>query len=121
MHILSALKNTNWQAPSFAYILAGRFVVFENSKTTCPSNSGSIGVTFTTIPHLAYVLLPTQMMRISRGTLNVSIVFASAKLFGGKIKHSLSEIVFETKFSLEKFFGIFQQMERSCYFLYSSP
>ena len=34
-------------------IFAGKFVVLENSRVTCPSHSGSKGVTLTMIPHLA--------------------------------------------------------------------
>ena len=46
-------KNKNWHAPSLAYIFAGKGLVFENSKVTCPSHSGSSGVTVTIIPQRA--------------------------------------------------------------------
>ena len=62
-------------------------MVFENSKVTCPSQPGSKGVTFTIIPHLAYVDLPRQIVRTSRGILKYSMVLAKAKEFGG-ITHS---------------------------------
>ena len=61
--------------------------MLENSKVTCPSHSGSRGVTFTMIPHLAYVDLPRQIVRTSLGILKYSIVLAKAKEFGG-ITHS---------------------------------
>ena len=62
-------------------------MVFENSNVTCPSHSGSRGVTFTIIPHLAYVDLPKQSVRTERGILKYSTVLARAKEFGG-IMHS---------------------------------
>ena len=37
--------------------------MFENSNVTCPSHPGSNGVTFTIIPHLAYVDLPKQITK----------------------------------------------------------
>ena len=43
----------NCATPSFAYIFAGKGVVFENSSVTYPSQPGSKGVTLTIIPHLA--------------------------------------------------------------------
>ena len=132
MQTLSALKNTNWHAPSLAYSFTGKFVVLENSKTTWPLNSGSIGVTFTIIPQRAYVLFPTQITIISFGILNVSTVLAKAKLFGGKTTYSFSFTVFVTKLSFEKFLGsiillfifvkifwqVFQQMVVSFHFCY---
>src|SRR6266852_3429877 len=58
-------------------------VVLENSSVTCPSHSGSKGVTFTIIPHLAYVLFPRQIVKTLRGMRKNSTVLASAKEFGG--------------------------------------
>ena len=92
--------NTNCATPSFAYILAGKGVVFENSRVTCPSHPGSSGVTLTIIPHLAYVDLPRQMTKTFSGILKYSIVLASANEFGGII-HSLA--FFVTKLSFENF------------------
>ena len=43
-------KNKNWQAPSLAYIFAGKGLVLENSRVTCPSHYGSSGVTLTMMP-----------------------------------------------------------------------
>ena len=81
---------------------AGNGVVLENSRVTWPSQPGSRGVTFTIIPHLAYVDLPKQITKISLGILKYSTVLASAKEFGG-ITHSLPTL--ETKLFLLKFFG----------------
>src|SRR5450432_2174613 len=64
---------------------AGSGVVLEISRVTKPSHSGSKGVTFTIIPHLAYVLLPTQIVSTSRGILKYSTDRASANEFGGTI------------------------------------
>src|SRR5271156_2040251 len=62
---------------------AGSGVVFEISRVTNPSHSGSKGVTLTMMPHRAYVDLPTQMVSTSRGILKYSTERASAKEFGG--------------------------------------
>src|SRR5512140_2391646 len=67
---------------------AGRGVVLEISRVTKPSHSGSNGVTFTMMPQRAYVLLPTQMVRMSRGILKYSIDRAKANEFGGTMAHS---------------------------------
>src|SRR6202046_5974403 len=64
---------------------AGSGVVFEISRVTNPSHSGSNGVTFTIIPQRAEVLLPTQMVSTSRGILKYSTDRASANEFGGTI------------------------------------
>ena len=77
-------------------------MVLENSKVTWPSQPGSKGVTFTIIPHLAYVDFPRQITRTSFGILKYSTVLAKAKEFGG-IMHS--DPVFETKLEALKFFG----------------
>ena len=61
--------------------------MFENSNVTCPSHSGSRGVTFTMMPHLAYVDLPRHSVNTERGILKYSTVLARAKEFGG-IMHS---------------------------------
>src|SRR5690606_8419161 len=66
----------------------GRGVVFENSRVTCPSHSGSRGVTFTMIPHLAYVDFPTHITRVFLGIRKYSTVLAKAKLFGGIVHTS---------------------------------
>src|ERR1041385_1818737 len=62
---------------------AGSGVVLEISRVTKPSHSGSNGVTFTMIPQRAYVDLPTQMVRTSRGILKYSTERARAKELGG--------------------------------------
>src|SRR5215217_5979056 len=49
----SLWKNSTCAMPSRAYILAGSGVVLEISIVTCPSHSGSKGVTFTMMPHRA--------------------------------------------------------------------
>src|SRR5882724_4566115 len=67
---------------------AGSGVVFEISKVTKPSHSGSKGVTFTMMPQRAYVDLPTQMVSTSRGILKYSTERAKAKEFGGTMQHS---------------------------------
>ena len=92
----------NCAIPSLAYILAGNGVVFENSRVTCPSQPGSKGVTFTIIPHLAYVDFPKQITRTFSGILKYSTVRARANEFGGII-HSLPILV--TKLSFLKTFG----------------
>src|SRR5689334_14256201 len=68
---------------------AGSGVVFENSSVTCPSHSGSSGVTFTMMPQRAYVDLPRQTTSTSRGILKYSTVRASAKELGGMM-HSFA-------------------------------
>src|ERR1700722_13463190 len=67
---------------------AGSGVVLEISSVTKPSHSGSKGVTFTIMPQRAYVDLPTQMVRTSRGILKYSTERASAKEFGGTMQTS---------------------------------
>src|SRR5882672_7074404 len=67
---------------------AGSVVVFENSSVTCPSHSGSSGVTFTMMPHRAYVDLPTQIVSTWRGIRKYSTVRASANEFGGMMHTS---------------------------------
>src|SRR5215467_2097757 len=62
---------------------AGSGVLLEISSVTKPSHSGSNGVTLTMMPQRAYVDLPTQMVRISRGILKYSTERASAKELGG--------------------------------------
>src|SRR6202451_472776 len=68
---------------------AGSGVVFEISSVTKPSHSGSNGVTFTMMPQRAYVLLPTQMVRISRGILKYSTERARANELGGTMQISV--------------------------------
>src|SRR5205823_11341655 len=67
---------------------AGSGVVLEISSVTVPSHSGSNGVTFTMIPQRAYVDLPRQIVRMSRGMRKYSIVRASANEFGGTMQAS---------------------------------
>src|SRR5687767_15811475 len=65
---------------------AGSGVVFENSKVTCPSHSGSSGVTLTMMPQRAYVDLPRQIVNTLRGIRKYSTVRASANEFGGMMQ-----------------------------------
>src|ERR1700761_6783875 len=81
---------------------AGNGVVFEISRVTKPSHSGSNGVTLTIMPQRAYVLLPTQIVRTSRGMRKYSTERARAKLFGGTMILSAST---ETKERSSKFLG----------------
>src|ERR1700712_2768490 len=74
---------------------AGSGVVFEISSVTKPSHSGSKGVTLTIIPQRAYVDLPTQIVRTSRGILKYSIDRASANEFGGTITLSATTVTKE--------------------------
>src|SRR6202162_2962954 len=67
---------------------AGSGVVLLISRVTKPSHSGSNGVTFTMIPHRAYVDLPTQMVSTSRGILKYSTERARANELGGTMAHS---------------------------------
>src|SRR5271169_5273667 len=67
---------------------AGNGVVFEISRVTKPSHSGSNGVTLTMMPQRAYVDLPTQMVSTSRGILKYSTERASANEFGGMMATS---------------------------------
>ena len=67
-------------------------MVFENSNVTCPSHSGSRGVTLTMIPHLAYVDFPRHIVKTFLGILKYSIVLAKANEFGG-ITH-ISDSIF---------------------------
>src|SRR4029079_8053051 len=80
----------------------GSVVVFENSSVTCPSHSGSSGVTFTMIPQRAYVDLPTQIVSTSRGIRKYYTVRASANEFGESMQtsHDIS-----TKLDSSNFFG----------------
>src|SRR3954465_4696110 len=68
---------------------AGRGVVFEISRVTKPSHSGSKGVTFTMMPQRAYVDFPTQMVRMSRGILKYSTDRAKANELGGTMATSV--------------------------------
>src|ERR1017187_3294915 len=81
---------------------AGSGVVFEISRVTKPSHSGSNGVTLTMIPQRAYVLLPTQMVRISRGILKYSTERANANEFGRTMQISVRTV---TKDFSSKFLG----------------
>ena len=74
--------------------------MFENSRVTWPSHSGSRGVTFTIIPHLAYVDLPKHIVKTFLGILKYSTVLASTNEFGGMIH---SEMFLVTKFVGLKF------------------
>src|SRR6266571_1331214 len=67
---------------------AGSGVVLLISSVTYPSHSGSNGVTFTMIPHRAYVLLPTQIVRQLRGMRKYSTELARTKEFGGTMQMS---------------------------------
>src|ERR1700751_4855462 len=71
---------------------AGRGVVLEISRVTKPSHSGSKGVTFTMMPQRAYVDLPTQMVRMSRGIRKYSTERARAKEFGGTMATSVRTV-----------------------------
>ena len=77
-------------------------MVLENSRVTCPSHSGSNGVTFTIIPHLAYVDLPRHRVKTERGILKYSIVLANANEFGGMMHSSATT---STKLLLSNDFG----------------
>src|SRR4026208_1405528 len=67
---------------------AGSGVVLENSSVTCPSHSGSSGVTLTMMPQRAYVDLPRQMVSTLRGMRKYSTVRARANEFGGMMHTS---------------------------------
>src|SRR5947209_20354190 len=71
---------------------AGSGVVFEISRVTNPSHSGSNGVTFTMMPQRAYVLLPTQMVSTLRGILKYSTERASANELGGTMQMSVCTV-----------------------------
>ena len=53
------------------------------SRVRKPSQVGSRGVTFTIMPHLAYVDFPTHSTKMLRGIRKYSSVRASANEFGG--------------------------------------
>jgi len=74
--------------------------VLEISNVTCPSHSGSNGVTLTIIPHLAYVDLPKQIVRTLRGILKYSTLLASAKLLAGTIQTSPLKLTNESSSNL---------------------
>src|SRR6478735_7322199 len=81
---------------------AGSGVVFENSRVTWPSHSGSSGVTLTMMPQRAYVDLPRHTTSVERGMRKYSTVRASAKEFGGMMQTSA---VTSTKLFSSKAFG----------------
>src|SRR6201991_3951561 len=81
---------------------AGSGVVFENSSVTCPSHSGSNGVTLTMMPQRAYVDLPRHTVSTLRGMRKYSTVRASANEFGGMMQ--TSPLKSTNDFS-SKFFG----------------
>src|ERR1700683_5380462 len=81
---------------------AGSGVVLEIARVTKPCHSGSKGVTLTMMPQRAYVLLPTQMVRMSRGILKYSTERASAKELGGTMQISVRMV---TKDFSSKFLG----------------
>src|SRR3981189_390888 len=68
---------------------AGSGVVLLISSVTNPSHSGSNGVTFTIIPHRAYVDFPTQIVSTFRGILKYSTDLATANEFGRSRQASL--------------------------------
>src|SRR5690606_4003286 len=78
---------------------AGSGVVLLNSRVTCPSHSGSSGVTLTMMPQRAYVLLPRHTTRVSRGMRKYSTVRARANEFGGMMhtSDSMSTKLFGSK------------------------
>src|SRR3954469_7803176 len=88
--------------PSLAKIFEGSGVGLEISMVTCPSHSGSNGVTFTMIPQRAYVDLPRHTVRMSRGIRKYSMVLARAKEFGGMMHWSAT---MSTNDFGSKFFG----------------
>src|SRR6266849_2387260 len=67
---------------------AGSGVVLLISSVTKPTHSGSNGVTFTMIPHRAYVDLPRQIVSTFRGIRKYSTDRASANEFGGMMHTS---------------------------------
>src|ERR1700739_1964578 len=71
---------------------AGRGVVFDISRVTKPSHSGSNGVTLTIMPQRAYVLLPTQMVSTLRGILKYSTERANANELGGTMQISVCTV-----------------------------
>src|SRR5512147_3321837 len=81
---------------------AGSGVVFENSSVTCPSHSGSSGVTFTMMPQRAYVDLPRQIVNTLLGIRKYSTVRANANEFGGMMQTSPD---ISTKLDSSNFFG----------------
>src|SRR3990167_8013743 len=87
-HTSSDSMKITCATPSLAYTRAGSGVVLENSSVTCPSHSGSKGVTFTIIPQRAYVDFPRQIVKILRGIRKYSTVRAKAKELGGMIQTS---------------------------------
>src|SRR4030065_517440 len=81
---------------------AGRGVVFEISRVTTHSHSGSNGVTLTMMPQRAYVDLPRQMVSTLRGMRKYSTVRARAKELGGMMHTSFFT---STKELASMFFG----------------
>src|SRR5207247_8956791 len=75
--------------PPFTDMRQGSVGVFLRSSVKTPSHSASNGVTFTMIPHRAYVPLPTPIVRQFRGIRKYSTELASAKEFGGTMQTSL--------------------------------
>src|SRR6185503_101023 len=65
---------------------AGSGVVFEISRVTKPSHSGSNGVTLVMMPQRAYVDFPTVIVSTLRGIRKYSTVRASAKELGGTMQ-----------------------------------
>src|ERR1700693_4705783 len=74
---------------------AGRGVVFEISRVTKPSHSGSNGVTLTMMAHRAYVLLPTEILNTGRGALKYSTERARANELGGTMQMSVCTVTNE--------------------------
>ena len=67
-------------------------MVLENSRVTCPSHSGSKGVTLTIMPQPAYVDFPKQIVKTFLGILKYSIVLAKANELGGIMQTSDSKL-----------------------------
>src|SRR5262245_2728062 len=65
---------------------AGRGVVLEISSVTCPSHSGSKGVTFNIAPQRAYVDFPRQIVITSRGIRKYSTLRPNTKELGGTMQ-----------------------------------
>src|SRR3569623_3842508 len=85
-----------------SFFFVGSGVVLENSSVTCPSHSGSSGVTLTMMPQRAKVDLPRQMVSTLRGMRKYSTVRASANELGGMM---LTSELMSTKLLASNFLG----------------
>jgi dCTP deaminase len=117
-HVTLEISNTT-PLPAKIYSNEGlcQVLFFESDEECEVSYKDKKGVTFTIIPHLAYVDFPRQMVKTFLGILKYSTLLAKAKLLAGTIQTSPLKLTNE--FS-SNFFGSIILLLTLVNILYSS-